>query len=188
MPTGFVDRAKGKGAVSSGWIQQFGGGSAFNAGGGQLNSTSAVSTAGGVSLSTSLVETTLLSYVLPANSLNRLGRNLLVTAYGQFSTTVANPRTAKLYFGSQVLPLSPSTAAAGGGPFMLQWNVFQTSTGNTQSLLSQQILSSVHGGVSISTGAEAITAASTIKLTGTSTQASAVGDIIGFSLQVEGLN
>lgn len=194
MATGFVERFKGKTFEPSASIQQFGSGAAVNAGGGQLNSTGAAATAGGQKLSTAgTSETTLMSYTLPGKSLDRVGRNVLITAYGTFSTFNTGAKTAKLYFGSQSVSIQNSTTVTSIQSWWLQLNVFQTSTGSTsgsQSIISQQILSSAHGGCSVSTGSEDVTVNSTIKLTGISSSPTSgnAGDVTCLSLQVEGLN
>lgn len=195
MPSGFADRYKAKGFQPSGWLQQVGQGGASSPGGGQINSTSACSTAGGAQLSTAgTSETTLLSYTLPSRTLDRLGRNLLVTAWGTFSTFNTGAKTARLYFGSQVIALQNSTTVTTLQPWELQMNIWQNQPASTsasgQTILSQTILSSVHGGCSISTGSEPTFANSTIKVTGISSgpTAASPGDVIALGMQVEGLN
>lgn len=195
MPSGFIDRYKGKIWQPAGSLQQVGSGSATTPGGGQLNSTSAASTGGGAQLSTAgTSETTLMSYTLPPKTLDRLGRNLLITSYGTFSTFNAGAKTAKLYYGASAVSLQNSTTVTSLQSWWLQLSVFaqgaaSTSAG-TQSIVAQSILSSAHGGCSVSTGAEIQGLASTIKVTGISSSPTAAspGDVTALSLQVEGLN
>jgi hypothetical protein len=200
MPSGFVDRYKGKGYQPSGWLQQVGAGGAVTPGGGQINSTSAASTSGGIQLSTiANVEATLLSYTVPAKTLDRLGRNLLVTAFGTFSTFNGGLKTARLYYGSQVVAIAnggTSTTAAPSAtvPWWLQMNIFAQTAFSTsagvQAILTQNILSTVHGGCGLLTGSEITGLNSTIKVTGISSSPTAAspGDVTAYSLQVEGLN
>lgn len=195
MPSGFVDRYKGKLYQPSGCLQQIGSGGAASPGGGQINSTSAASTAGGAQLSTAgTVDTTLMSYVVPAKTLDRLGRNLYVTAWGTFSTFNAGAKTAKLFFGSQVVTLQNSTTVTTLQPWQLSMNIFANGVPSTsaagQTIISQTILSSVHGGCAISTGSELTLQNSTIKVTGISSSPTAAspGDVTCLGLQVEGLN
>jgi hypothetical protein len=194
MPSGFIERFKGKTFETSASLQQFGSGGAVNAGGGQINSTSAASPAGGAKLSTAgTVETALQTFTLPAKSLDRVGRNILITAFGTFSTFNAGAKTAKLYFGSQSVSLQNSTTITTLQPWWLQLSVFQTSTGSTsgtQSIVTQIISTGAHLGVTVSTGSEDVTVNSTIKLTGISSSPTAAspGDVTCLSMQVEGLN
>ena len=181
---GFTDRIKGKAFMTSASLQQFGRGNAASGGGGQIYTTQAST---GIPLSTSLVETNLASYVLPANSLDQMGRSLLITAFGSFPGTANQIRSAKLYFGSKSISIAGSTTASAAQAFMLQWTV-QKSGPSQQVLMSQVILSSLHGGMTISTANETDTVGSTIKLTGTSTGASAPGDVVLYNLQVQALN
>lgn len=199
MPSGFIDRYKGKGFQPSGWLQQIGSGGAATPGGGQINSTATVTaSSGGALLSTAgTVETTLLSYALPARTLDRLGRNLFIAAYGVFSTGSAGTKTARLYYGSEaiaVTTVNSSLATPGPGqPWYLQMSVFAQSAMSTanaiQTMVTQSILSSVHGGCSILTGNENTLANSTIKVTGiSSSPSSGINDVVAYSLQIEGLN
>lgn len=195
MPSGFQDRYKGKIFQPSGCLQQIGSGGAASPGGGQINSTSAASTAGGAQLSTAgTVETTLMSYVVPAKTLDRIGRNLLVTAFGTFSTFNQGAKTARLYFGAVVTALQNSTTATGLQPWWLQMSIFPNGTPSTsaagQTIVSQSILSTVHGGCAVSTGAELTLQNSTVKVTGISSSPSSgnPGDVTCLSLQAEALN
>jgi hypothetical protein len=195
MVSGLIDRYKGKGYQPSSWLQQVGGGGATTSGGGQVNSTGAASTSGGIPLSTAgTVETTLLSYVLPAKTLDRIGRNALITAFGTFSTANAGAKTARLYYGGTSISLQNSTTVTSLQPWWLQLNVFaqtaQSTVAGIQTVLAQNILSATHGGCSLSTGAEITGLNSTIKVTGISSSPTAAtpGDVTAYSLQVEVLN
>jgi hypothetical protein len=194
MATGFIDRFKGKIFTTSASPDQFGTGAAVSYGGGQLNSTGACSTAGGVSLSTGgTSETSLMSFTLPRKSLDRVGRNVMATAYGTFSTFNQGAKTAKLYFGSQSVSIQNSTTVTSLQSWWLNLDIFQSSTGSTsgsQTIVSQQILSSAHGGCLVSTGAEDVTIESTFKVTGISSSPSSghVGDVTVLGFQVVGMN
>jgi hypothetical protein len=200
ITSGFMDRYKGKIYQPTGSLQQIGAGGAVTLGGGQLNTTSAIPASSlGVQLSSaSTAETTLLSYILPARSLDRPGRNLFIAAYGTFSTSNNGQKTARLYFGSEVISIAPSTTAALASvtPWYLQLSVFAQSTMSSlavQTMVSQVITSTVagitaHQGVAIQTGNENTLLASTIKVTGTSSSPTVAGDVTALSLQVEALN
>jgi hypothetical protein len=192
--SGFIDRFKGKIYTTSASPDQFGSGAAISYGGGQLNSTGSCSTAGGTKLSTAgTSETTLMSFSLPPKSLDRVGRNVVATAYGTFSTFNTGAKTAKLYFGASAVSVQNSTTVTALQSWWLQLDIFQASTGSTsgtQTIISQQILSSAHGGCSVSTGAEDVTALSTFKITGISSSPTAAspGDVTVLGFQVAGMN
>lgn len=184
MAPGLTDRGKGRQSQSSASFQQIGKGTAQTNGGGQIF-TQQFST--GFALSTSLVETTMASYSMPPNTLDQPGRSLWITAFGNFPKTDNNVHTAKLYFGSKVISIAQSTSGGAAQAWMLQWTV-QKSTNNAQVMMSAVTLSSVHGGMTISTANEVDTTNILIKLTGTSTAASAAGDVVLYNLQVQALN
>lgn len=181
---GLTDRAKGKSFMNSACLQQFGKGTAASGGGGQIFTLQAST---GINLSTSLLESTMASYSLPPNSLDQGGRSLWITAFGNFPKTDNNVHTAKLYFGSKSISIAQSTTGGAAQAFMLQWTV-QKSTNNAQVMMSAVTLSSIHGGMTISTANEVDTSPIVIKFTGTSTAASAVGDVVLYNLQVQALN
>ena len=194
-PSGFTDRYKGRIFQPTGSLQQVGSGGANTPGGGQINSSVACSTAGGVQLSTvANTELTLMSYVVPARTLDRLGRNILATAWGTFSTFNTGQKTARLYFGATALSVANSTTNTALQPWWLQLNIFaqslQSTLAGVQTISGQSILSSAHGGCSLSTGAEIMGLNSTIKVTGISSSPTAAspGDVTVMALQVEGLN
>lgn len=184
MAGGFVDRAKGKMFLNSASVQQFGKGTAASAGGGQIY-TQQYST--GLALANVQTESTMLKYVLPPNSLDIMGRSLLITAFGNFPSTNNAIHSGKLYFGAASISIGQSTTSSAAQAFMLQWTV-QKSGPSQQVLMSQVIVSSVHGGLTVSTATEVDTLGSTIKFTGTSTAASAAGDVVLYNLQVQALN
>ena len=181
---GFTDRVKGKQQVSSASVQQFGKGTAQTPGGGQIFSTQAST---GIQLANVQTESTMATYSLPPNSLDAPGRNLWITAFGNFPRTDNNPRQAKLTFGSKSITIAQSTTAGAAQSWCLQYTVSKSSN-NAQVLMTQVVLSSLHGGMTISTGNETDTAAIAIKVTGTSTAAAAVGDVVLYNLQVQALN
>jgi len=194
MPSGFVDRYKGKLWQPSGCLQQIGSGPAVSGGGGLINSTASCSTAGGTQLSTAGTTTsTLVSQTLPPRTLDRLGRQLLIYAWGTFSTFNAGAKTVALSFGAVSVSLQNSTTVTALQPWAIMMNVAQNQVGSTtggQSIFTQTMLSSVHGGVSVSTGAENVLALSTIKVTGISSSptSGSPGDVTVLGLSIEALN
>lgn len=184
MAPGLTDRPKGRQLISSACLQQFGKGTALTPGGGQIFT---VQGSTGINLSTSLVESTMASYTLPPNSLDQSGRSLWITAFGNFPKTDNNPRTAKLYFGSKSISIAQSTTAGAAQSFCLQWTV-QKSGPSQQVIMSNVILSSLHGGMTMSTSNETDTTGIVIKMTGLSTAAAVPGDVVLYNLQVQALN
>lgn len=191
MPSGFVDRYKGKGYQPSGWLQQVGGGGAVSPGGGQINSTAAASTSGGVGGSTTTSASTLATYLVPPKTLDRFGRNLLINAWGTFSTNNASLKSASIVFGTvtgfQVFNSTTVTTLQG-------WNAQLSVTCNsTDGLAAKQTMygtgvASTHSGCTVSTGTENMLLASTIKVTTLSTGSTGGVDVIVLGMQVEGLN
>lgn len=108
--TGFVDRMKGKGMCSSSFLQQFGKGAALCAGGGNL--ASFVSQAG-IGNGADTTEDTLFTGSLPPNSMDVVGREMSIQAWGNISATSAT-KTARVYWGSTVLATIQATTTQTG--------------------------------------------------------------------------
>lgn len=193
MPSGFQDRYKGKIFQPSGSLQQIGGGGAATPGGGQINSTSAVSTSGGVASPAVTTISTAISQLLPAKTLDRFGRNLLINAWGTFSTASASLKQASILFGSvTAFTVQCSTGAAPSTPQGWSMSV-SVSQNSTVGLAAQQSIwgtgsnQSTHAGTQVSTGAENLLLNSSVKVL-TQSSAGAAGDIIVLGMQMEGLN
>lgn len=192
MPSGFLDRYKGKIWQPSGSLQQVGSGGAVTGGGGQINSTSACSTAGGILSSAVTTVSTVGSQILPAKTLDRFGRNLLINAWGVFSTANAGVKTANLLFGSVTVgTITGSTGAAYSTPqgwFMsASVSLNDLSSNAAKQTIWGQSISTSHTGITVSTGAENLLLNSTIKVTAQSS-AGAAGDITLLGIQLEALN
>lgn len=192
MPSGFVDRYKGKGFQPSGWLQQVGAGGAVSGGGGQINSTASASTSGGVASPAVATVSTAISQILPAKTLERFGRNLLINAWGTFSTANAGLKTASIVFGSVTAMTVQNTTASQSTP--QGWFASVSVTCNsTDALAAKQTIwgqganTSTHAGALVSTGAENLLLNSTVKVV-TQSSAGTAGDIIVLGMQMEGMN
>lgn len=170
MATGFTERFRGKGWFPSKSGQyQFGAGSAFSYGGGNINSQFSVA---GVGNGADTSEDTLFTYSLPANSLDQAGRGIWIQAFGNVAATSAT-KTVKLYFGATAQSFAYTTTQTGNWQIcaevykqaasvqvgFFQWDAAGATT-------ARSVAAFVNG-------AETDTAAITIKVTGTSTAATA---------------
>jgi hypothetical protein len=97
--SGIQDRELGKTVASSSALQRFGKGGGLMAGGGNI--FVGVSAAG-IGNGADVTEDTLFAVSLPPNSLNIVGRQVLIEAYGSVSATSAT-KDARIYFGSTSL-------------------------------------------------------------------------------------
>src|SRR5262249_15153231 len=170
--TGFIYRDKGKGYVTSASLQQFGKGAAASSGGGNL----AVLT-GPVGNGADTTEDILFQGVLPANSLDINGRQVLIEAYGNISATSA-VKTLKIYFGSSIVwtAINITPAAATTGDWQAQLLVTKTGA-NAQRAVATLDFSAAASVRSVTrfTGTENDSAAAGIlcKITGQSSVATA---------------
>jgi len=112
--TGFTDRAKGKGVVSSSWLAQMGKGAAQMAGGGCLAANLSVA---GFGNTADTGPDTLTSLILPPNTFDLVGRNLEIQAWGTTLGTVAT-RSVGVTWG-----MSPGSASIVAGPMTLTTSV-----------------------------------------------------------------
>jgi hypothetical protein len=191
MPSGFVDRYKGKIYQATGSLQQVGSGGAVTLGGGQINSTSAASTSGGIASSGVTTVSTVTSQTIPPKTLDRFGRNLLINAWGTFSTANAGAKTAAVMFGlsTGMIVVNSTTITTLQGWFAS----VSVTCNSTDALAAKQTIwgqgagSSVHGGCQVSTGTENMLLASTVKILAQSSVGTA-GDVIVLGMQFEGLN
>lgn len=153
----------------------FGAGSATYVPSGRLSSTTTPTSNVGTA------ETDLLSYVLPANSLNANGMAVRI-AFGGTQAANANLKTIKVYFGATVVATLVSNGS--GRPFdgvaivIRTGAAAQVSTGKlSDNNLTNQVVSA--------TPAETLSGPVTIKITGQSGTASA--DVTAKVLTVEAL-
>lgn len=169
--TGFVDRMKGKGMCSSGFLQQIGNSAALSAGGGNVFSFLSAAGAGNGADAT---DDTLTSCILPANLFDIPGRCITLQAWGNITAGSAT-KTLQFKFGAAALQpiVSYATTATGNWQFYVQ--IYKVSA-NVQQLLysadtSTTPASMLGGGtltrsMLVSTGAEVDTAAIPLVITG----------------------
>lgn len=126
-------------------------------------------------------ETDLWSYVLPANTLSVDGYGVRITTSGTLGAT-ANNKTVRLYFGATVIASVP-TNNFNGETWRFVAEVFRTSAG-AQVTSSFRILSASGSTSTITTPAETLTGAVTIKLTGQN-GAAVAGDVVSRTALIE---
>jgi hypothetical protein len=161
--TGFVDRMKGKGMCSSSFLTQFGKGAALTAGGGNL---AAFCSQAGVGNGADTTEDTLFTGTLPPNSMDIVGRQIDILAWGNISATSAT-KTAKVYWGSTVLATIGATTTQ-TGVWIVSASIIKT--GANQQTACVTIDTSISGSLvrtaSILSPNEADTAGIIMKVTG----------------------
>jgi hypothetical protein len=106
VQTGFTDRGMGRGIYPSSMLQRMGKGGALCAGGGNISVQ--VGAAGNGADAT---EDVLFTATLPANTLDIVGRQILLEAFGAISATNAT-KTLKVYFGASIVWTVVSVASA----------------------------------------------------------------------------
>jgi hypothetical protein len=182
--TGFVDRSIGKGVVSSAWLNKFGKGGAAAAGGGNIF---AFVSQAGVGNGADVTEDTLSTMTLPAGCLDINGREVLIQAFGSITATSAT-KAAKVYWGSTLLTTFSATTTQTGA-WCLSASIFRTASGQQVTCLQTDttITGSLVRSITVGTAAEADTAGIIIKVTGTSSAATA-GLILCNGLIVGGYN
>lgn len=150
---------------------------------GSVGRISASTTAASTTATT--VETTLQQYTLAANALANAGDSVRVTCWGTTGAN-ANNKTTKLYFGSSVI--STATEASNAQKWWLDFVVMRrTATTQAVMMRGQAGTGSVTPLAPVTAdGSETLTAAITIKCTGTNGTASA-GDITAQGMIVEAL-
>lgn len=131
-------------------------------------------------------ETDLWTYVMPANTLATDGHSLHITAFGTLANN-GNTKTIKLYFGSTVLTVN--YGAAGTGSWRAEADVFRTGAATqvaqgTLSYFNGAGTETVASRTVVTTPAETLSGAVTIKVSGTNGTASA-GDIVFLASRVD---
>lgn len=169
--TGFIYRDLGKGLSSAAALARFGKGGALMAGGGNISCNGS---AAGVGNDTSTTEVTLFTVTLPPNTLDIVGRQVCLEAYGNVTATSAT-KTVKLYFGSTVLSTLTWTTTQTG---MWALSAIVTKTGSnaqTAILWPDQIVAAalVARIPTIASPTETDTAGIVCKVTGQSSAATA---------------
>lgn len=178
--TGFVDRMKGKGMCSSGFVQQIGKSAALAAGGGNIGFMSSVA---GVGNGADTTADTLYTAVIPANFFDVAGRTLQLQLVGSIAATSATKTIAFVWGGGSLNQTLLSYTTTGAGTWQALITIWKISA-SVQGMLVQADASSTTGLtllgsstgrslVSNFTGSETDTAAITLKVTGQSSAATA---------------
>lgn len=174
--TGFIERQKGRGLVENSALQRFGKGGALAAGGGNIIVGCTTAVGNGADTTEDVLFTT----SLPANSLDIIGRNIDILAFGNITATSAT-KTVKVYFGSTVLvtPSQTYTFQATTTQTGL-WSINATilKTGSSAQTIQYGLDSTITGSFArnlnvLTSPTESDTAAIVIKVTGQSSVATA---------------
>lgn len=176
--TGFVDRMKGKGMCSSGFVTQIGNSTALSAGGGSIFTQLS---AAGVGNTTSTLDDTLMSCSLPARLFDIPGRCVTIQLFGSVTATSAT-KTVQFKFGAMALQSVISYTTVNTGTWSLFVQIYKISN-NVQGILYQAdgsgTVATMLGGGATSrsllyvAGAEVDTAAIPLVVTGKSSVATA---------------
>lgn len=182
--TGFIERQKGKGFVTSSALQQFGKGPASSPGGGNLFVGGSQA---GIGNGNDTTEDVLFTGSLPIGSFDSAGRELTIQAWGSITATSAN-KNARVYFGSTVLVNFAATTTQTG-----VWSVYASilKTGpSTQTALvwtDTTITAVLVRAVSVLSPNETDTAAIVCKVTG-QVSAGGAGIVLCNGLIISGYN
>lgn len=118
-------------------------------------------------------EDTLFTFTLPANTLDAVGREVCIQAWGSVAATSAT-KTAKIYFGSTVLTTFTATTTQSGVWCICASIVKDASNSQNGAVLNDTtITGSLVRSMTITTPTEADTAGIVIKVTGQSSVATA---------------
>jgi hypothetical protein len=173
--TGFTDRPLGKSIAAASVLQRIGKGGTLAAGGGNV---ACFSSAAGVGNGADTTEDVLFTANLPANTLDVVGRQILLEAWGALSATDAI-KTIRLYFGTSIVYTAAivTPAAVTAGDWSAQLLITKVGVGhNTQIALGTADFSSaavVRNVQRFTAGSEVDTAPIIVKVTGQSSVATA---------------
>jgi hypothetical protein len=168
--SGFVDRMKGKGMCSSGFLTQIGSSTGLSAGGGNIF---AQLSAAGVGNGADATDDTLMSCSLPKNLFDVAGRCVTIQAYGTVAAGSAT-KTIQFKFGAAALQsvISYTTTNTGSWQFFAQ--IYKVSA-NVQSIMYQAdgsgtvatiLGAAVNRSTLVTAGSEVDTAAIPLVITG----------------------
>lgn len=175
--------AIGAASFTAATLQSVGTGTASGGTGARLSTQLSVA---GVGNGADTSEDTLFTYSLPANTLANVGQEVDIEAWGSVTATSAT-KVVKVYFGAQLMTLTWTTTQTGNWRARMrvvkQAASVQLIMGEADSLgaTTTRVLAN------ITNGAETDTSAIVIKVTGTSSAATA-NLILGNGLTVGGVN
>lgn len=138
-----------------------------------------------VATAADLLETDLITYSLPANSLSANNRGVRVKAWGTTAAN-ANTKTVRLYFGGTVVASNNISQAPNGVAWRLEAEVFRTAAA-TQDSIGGGRVGSIQQSEVLTLATESTTGAITIKVTGQNGTAAA-SEVVAEGLAVEFLN
>ncbi len=128
-------------------------------------------------------EDTLSTFTLPANAFDQAKRGVYIYAWGSYANTPGT-KAAKLYFGSTSLAASTGQNTGWALEF-----VIGKSAANTQQISGQQIVGTVHGGVTNTANASNTdTAGIVIKVTGQNSTSANANTIVLNGMYVQFMN
>ena len=132
-----------------------------------------------------VTEEDLISYTLPASSLDATNRGLRVKAAGTFAAN-GNTKTIRLYFGSTVIMSNNVTTAPNNAGWELEYEIFRTSA-TTEKAIGSGTVGSAQQTTTYTGVGETLTGALAIKITGQNGIATA-NDIVAQILSVTFIN
>jgi hypothetical protein len=130
-------------------------------------------------------ETTLITYTLPANTLNVDGKGLRIKVAGG-TLNDANGKTIRLYFGSTVLMSNDVTTTPNNQSWVFEGEVFRTGA-TTQKCISKGMVGAAPQTATYTGAGETLSSAIVIKVTGQNGSAVA-NEITAQLMKVEFLN
>lgn len=130
-------------------------------------------------------ETTLITYTLPANTLDANGKGVRIRVAGNTKND-ANTKTIRLYFGATVLMSNDVTTAPNNQSWEFEAEVFRTAA-TTQKAISRGTVAAVQQTTTYTGAGETLTSTVVIKVTGQNGSA-VITEITAQLMKVEFLN
>lgn len=140
---------------------------------------------GGVGNGANTTDDILFSYTLPANSLDTIGRGIIIEAYGGFAAN-AHDKTVKIFFGSATV-FTTGVVTAVGTAWFIRANITNTGA-NSQVAGGFGIDGSTIIATEVTLPAQVTSTPILITLTGASPTTGAANDVVGYGFTVEFLN
>jgi hypothetical protein len=172
MANGIMQRFKGKVAAAIAYFQAGKSGAGFGPSGNIAIDTTPVSTSG------TNVAQTLMTYALPANALDTIGRSIYVEAWGTFAGNAA-PKSVNLKVGG--MTMTTGTVTQSGGSWTVNGTIFKTGP-NAQAGLFMGDAANVRLTCMATTDTSVDTSAITISVVATDASANPSGNITAAGL------
>ncbi len=150
-----------------------------------MGTISAQFSVAGIGNGADLTDDTLFTYTLPANSLDTVGRGIIVETFGKFATN-GNNKVVKIFFGSLSYTSGTQTGSAVGWYSRLElWK----QASNVQIASGRGAAGATSFATSLPlNGSEADTNTVVIKVTGASPTTGAASDVLGMGMVVTFMN